>query len=130
MEKVIVIVRGVPGSGKSSFAELIGRAICTADDYHTDRQGNYNWTPENVGKAHAWCQRKCERFLKKRISPVIVANTSTTERELKPYYHLARKYGYQVFSVIVENRHDGQNTHGVPETTLEKMEKRFNIKLR
>lgn len=130
MERVIVIVRGVPGSGKTTFAELIGRAICTADDYHTDRKGSYNWKPENVGKAHAWCQRKCERFLKKGITPIIVANTSTTERELKPYYDLARRYGYQVFSVIVENRHGGENTHGVPEETLEKMEKRFNIKLR
>jgi predicted kinase len=130
MEKVIVIVRGVPGSGKTTFAELIGRAICTADDYFTDSYGSYNWTSDNVGKAHSWCQRKCERFLKKSITPVIVANTSTTERELRPYYDLARRYGYKVFSVIVENRHNGENTHGVPEATLEKMENRFNIKLR
>lgn len=127
---ILIIVRGVPGSGKSSFAELLGtKAICTADDYHV-RDGEYNWTPERIGAAHDWCQRKCRRFMKKRISPVVVANTSTTERELKPYYDLARQFGYKVYSVIVENRHDGQNIHGVPEKTLEKMVNRFDIKLR
>jgi hypothetical protein len=60
---------------------------------------------------------------------IIVANTSTTARELKPYYDLALKYGYQVFSVIVENRHEGKNIHNVPEETLQKMAERFSIKL-
>jgi len=129
MEKNLIIVRGIPGSGKSTFAELLGRAICTADDYHMDRKGNYNWRPENVGRAHAWCQRKCERFLKAGIGRVIIANTSTTEDEIRPYILMAKKYGYMVFSVIVENRHGGINEHNVPEVTLEKMLKRFSIKL-
>jgi predicted kinase len=129
MEKNLIIVRGIPGSGKSTFARILGRAVCTADDFHTDRNGNYNWKPENVGRAHGWCQRKCERFLKAGIDRVIVANTSTTEDEIRPYIVMAKKYGYRVFSVIVENRHGGINEHNVPGATLEKMEKRFSIKL-
>lgn len=128
--KELFIIRGLPGSGKSTVAERISRAICTADDFHTDRKGNYHWKSENVGRAHAWCQRKCERFLKKGITPVAVANTSTTEKELKLYYDIAEKYDYRVFSVIVENRHEGKNIHNVPEETMNKMEERFNIKLR
>jgi hypothetical protein len=60
----------------------------------------------------------------------VVSNTLTTEKELKPYYELAEKYNYTVFSLIVENRHGGTNVHNVPEETLDKMEKRFSIKLR
>lgn len=67
--------------------------------------------------------------MKSRITPVIVANTSTTEKELHPYYDLANKYGFEVFSIIVENRHNGINEHNVPEETLEKMRNRFDIKL-
>ena len=63
-------------------------------------------------------------------SPVVVSNTFTQEWEMKPYYELAEKYGYTVFSLVVENRHNGINTHGVPDETLEKMENRFEIKLR
>lgn len=129
IERSLVILRGVPGCGKSTFAELIGRAVCTADDYHTDSDGNYNWKPENIGKAHDWCQRKCVRFMKCGVSPIIVANTSTTEKEFKPYYDFAKKHGYRVFSVIVENRHEGINSHGVPIETLEKMKNRFDVKL-
>jgi len=129
MKKNLIIVRGLPGSGKSTFAKLLGRAVCTADDFHTDRNGNYNWKPENVGRAHEWCKRKCKRFMKAGIETVIIANTSTTEDEIRPYIMIAKNYGYRVFSIVVENRHGGVNEHHVPETTLEKMKNRFSIKL-
>jgi hypothetical protein len=93
------------------------------------RDGVYNWMPERIGAAHDWCQRKCAKFMKRRAERIVVANTSTTERELKPYYDLARNFGYTVYSVIVENRHNGQNIHDVPDQTLEKMVNRFDIKL-
>lgn len=128
MEKVLFIVRGVPGSGKSSVAELLGKAICCADDYYM-HDGEYKWNPDDIGTAHAWCQRKCRRFMKKQIGRIIVANTSTSERELKPYMDLARQFGYKVFSIIVENRHGGVNVHNVPEAVLDKMVNRFSIKL-
>lgn len=48
---------------------------------------------------------------------------------MKPYYELAEKYGYVVFSLIVENRHGGVNEHGVPEDKLEQMKNRFEVKL-
>jgi len=34
-----------------------------------------------------------------------------------------------VFSIIVENRHNGWNEHGVPQEKLEQMKTRFEIKL-
>jgi hypothetical protein len=42
---------------------------------------------------------------------------------------LAKKYGYTVFTLIVENRHGGKNTHGVPDDKLQIMKDRFQIKL-
>ena len=128
MEKVLIIVRGIPGCGKSTFAKLLGGKVFTADDYHMV-DGKYMWTQEKAGAAHVWCQSECERYMKWELSPAIVANTSTTVKELKPYYDLAEKYGYKIFSVIVENRHSGVNEHDVPEETLEKMRNRFDIKL-
>ena len=130
MKKYLYIVRGIPGSGKSTFAELIGSelTICTADDYHMV-DGVYQWKPENIKKAHAWCQDKAKTLMRTGLTPVVVANTSTTVKEMQPYYDLAEKYGYQVFSIVVENRHGGINTHEVPEEVLEKMKKRFDIKL-
>jgi len=128
MKKDLIIVRGIPSSGKSSVAALFGRAICCADDYFTYGD-KYLWKPEKVGTAHEWCQRKCRRFMDKSIERVIVANTTTTEKELQPYLDLSEKFGYRVYSIIVETRHNGKNSHNVPEATLDKMRARFSIKL-
>ena len=60
---------------------------------------------------------------------IVVSNTSTMENELKPYYNLAKQYNYMVISLILENRHNGVNTHGVPDDKLKQMKERFEIKL-
>lgn len=123
--KTLVIARGVPGAGKSSFAYLISNYVCEADDYHYLDSGDYDWKPENVHKSHIWCQNRCERFMKLEREKIVVSNTFTTERELKPYYELAEKYDYNVVSLIVENRHGGKNTHNVSDETIEKMRNRL-----
>ena len=130
MTKYLFIVRGIPGSGKSTFAEQLApnAQICTADDFHI-KDGKYDWRPENVKKAHAWCQANAEKLMGDDITPVVIANTSTTMKEMQPYYDLAEKFGYQVHSIIVENRHGGINVHEVPKETLEKMTNRFEIQL-
>ena len=60
---------------------------------------------------------------------IVVSNTFTQEWEIEPYFELAKEYGYKVFVVIVENRHNGVNAHNVPEDKIEQMKNRFNIKL-
>jgi hypothetical protein len=64
------------------------------------------------------------------VDKIIVSNTFTQEWEMTPYYEMAEKFGYRVHSLIVENRHGGQNEHGVPEKKLEQMENRFEVKLK
>jgi hypothetical protein len=48
---------------------------------------------------------------------------------MQAYYDLATEYGYTVFSLVVENRHNGVNVHNVPEEVLESMKNRFELKL-
>jgi hypothetical protein len=67
--------------------------------------------------------------MKDDIPTIIVSNTFTQEWEMEVYYLLAEEMGYQVTSLIVENRHGGQNVHGVPEDKLKAMRDRFEIKL-
>src|SRR5690606_3684588 len=115
-------------SGKSTFAKKICFYNLAADDYFTDKDGNYNFDPASLGLAHNWCQNQTEEYMRMGVEDIAVHNTFTTEKEMKPYYDLAAAYGYKVFSIIVEKRHEnGDNGHNVPEETLDKMEKRFQI---
>jgi len=137
MSGILFLVRGLPGSGKTSFATHIWNeyAICEADQYFYDKEGNYNFDPSKIKDAHAWCKNKVETMmgdhqLNEQYYPEIaVSNTFTQEWEMKDYFDLADKYGYKVVSLIVENRHGGKNVHGVPEDKLEIMKNRFEIKL-
>jgi len=130
MNKTLIVIRGLPGSGKSTFARILVEpgCICTADDYFM-KDGKYQWDATKIGIAHNVCIVKCERLMKMQLPTIAIANTSTTKKELKPYYDLAEKYNYKIFSIIVENRMNTKNTHNVPEETIEDMKKRFDIQL-
>jgi len=129
MEKTLILIRGIPGSGKSEFAKLLDiKAICCADDYFIHK-GIYDFQPKKIEDAHEWCQKKCRRFMQKEIERIVITNTSSTEWELCPYIDLAKDFDYKTYFIIVENRHNGINVHNCPETVIEKMKKRFEIKL-
>jgi predicted kinase len=128
-EKILYIVRGIPGSGKSTFAKQLTSNVFEADHYFIDNEGNYNFDPSKIKDAHKDCQDNVRYAMESSITKIAVSNTSTQEWELQPYFELSEKYGYTVFSVVVENRHGGVNQHGVPEDKLQIMKDRFQVKL-
>jgi predicted kinase len=138
MNKKLYIVRGLPGSGKSTFAEaLVGNdfLVCEADKFFYDKEGNYNFDGSKLKEAHESCRNLVETYMKDSLlndqfyREIAVSNTFTREWEMQAYVDLAKEYGYTVFSIIVENRHGGENVHGVPQEAIQKMKERFEIKL-
>jgi predicted kinase len=132
--KELFLLRGLPGSGKSTLAKSIGGIRLEADQYFEDADGNYVFDASKLKNAHSYCQSQCRAWMKtdgKQVNAdrIIVSNTFTQEWEMKPYYDIAEKYGYRVYSLIVENRHGGVNEHGVPAEKLEQMKNRFEVKL-
>ena len=129
MEKILYIVRGLPGSGKSTFAKQLTSNVFEADHYFYDNDGNYNFIPSEIKNAHKECNQFVKYAMESSIEKIAVSNTFTQEWEMEPYFELAKKYGYKVFTIIVENRHGGTNVHNVPEDKIEQMKNRFEIKL-
>lgn len=132
MEKILYIVRGLPGSGKSTLSKtLVGKDYYhkEADMFFLDDDSNYIFETTKLKEAHNWCQEEIGFLMSLDHSPVIVSNTFTQEWEMKPYFDLAKQYRYKVFSIIVENRHGGVNEHDVSDEVLTKMRDRFEIKL-
>lgn len=126
--KKLLIVRGTSGSGKSTFVEdLVSDDIdwCEADWYFGSFD-NYKFDPTKLKNAHSWCKSQIEEHMKNGSEKVVVSNTFTTEWEMKPYLDLAEKYGYTVFTVIVEKRHENKDIHNVPIETRQKQAERLS----
>ena len=133
MEKILYIVRGIPGSGKSTFAKSLG-GIHVEADQHFMVDGVYKFDGSQIKNAHNYCQGQTMAWMKAEsdqidTSKIVVSNTFTQEWEMEPYFEMAKEYGYKIFTVIIENRHGGINEHNVPEEKIEQMRNRFEIKL-
>ena len=137
MNKKLYIVRGLPGSGKSTFAEaLVGHdfLVCEADKYFMV-DGEYKFDGSKLKEAHESCRNLVETYMKDSLvndqfyREIAVSNTFTQEWEMQPYFDMAENFDYKVFSVIVEISHGGVNEHGVPEDKIQLMKDRFEIKL-
>lgn len=142
--KTLYLVRGVSGSGKSTFVDSIAGSLinmsgvglgnnvgkASADRFFYDDDGNYNFDASKLGQAHESCFDSVSHMMDNQFTHIFVDNTFTRDREMNPYITLAKSKGYRVFTLIIENRHGGTNRHSVPEHVLDKQAQRFSIKLR
>ena len=137
----LYLIRGLPGSGKSTFAQELATSLDAchheADHFFQYRRGPSEtivWTEEyafdatKLHEAHCACKGWTGDCMEEGCD-IVVSNTFTTEKELKPYLEMAAKFGYRVTTLIVENRHGNSSIHGVPEETMTKMRDRFSVKL-
>lgn len=132
MDKMLYLIRGLPGSGKSTIAKKL-TSLLDCGHYEADMffmvDGEYRWNAEFVGHAHHWCRSRAEQDMSQGVENVIISNTFTTEKELKPYLAMASEFGYNITTMIVENRHGNESIHAVPEEAIDKMRNRFSVKL-
>lgn len=136
--KKVLILRGLPGSGKSTYAKSRMEAflvsseytehrnegyprIWSADDFHFNIEGVWEFNPANIGATHQACFRGFLASLQKNAPLIIVDNTNTQRFEISPYYLAAEAFGYEVqivaFNVSVEESL-ARNIHNVPEKTI------------
>ena len=126
-EIILYAFRGLPGSGKTSFAKSLNLKFFEADQYFEKfNDSKYDFKLQK--KAHQYCYQSVKEELENGRS-VIVSNTMTSEEEVLEYYSLAKELNVKFVSVILENRHNGESIHNVPISSIEKMKKRFHIKL-
>lgn len=122
------IIRGLPGSGKSTYAEKLKEEMniknhFEADMYFLDKDGNYNFIPKIVYKAHKWCIAEVEKTIQ-NSEDVIVANTFTKQSEINQYTNLMKKYP-ELKVVIYEMQTQFETIHDVPDYAFENMKNRW-----
>lgn len=125
----MIILRGISGAGKSTYVKknFPDAVVCSADTYFVDQDGNYNFDPSKLGHAHNHCQNSFKHALDRNQPLVVVDNTNTTMREMKPYLQMAKDHGYDVEVVRIETPLDvasRRNVHGVPYDAVKRMKGR------
>jgi hypothetical protein len=139
--KRLMIMRGLPGSGKSRLAldicheeEEAGRScIIQSADYHfTNDDGSYTFRPAEIGIAHFKCQKNAWDCMAGGYEGVIIDNTNISLHEFSVYLWMAREHGYEVsyHEPYTDWARDPiecakRTTHGVPLDRVQAMAARW-----
>ncbi|VVC24396.1 Hypothetical protein CINCED_3A018045 [Cinara cedri] len=141
--KVMVIMRGLPGCGKSFQAKDIlnqcytnpnsDEFIFSADKFFINKHtGRYHYNKSKINDAHLWSQQKVKHAVEHGVTPVIVDNTHTQAWEMEIYFKLSVNNGYWI--EIIEPTSEWaweskelfkKNVHNVPYDAIEPMIHRY-----
>jgi len=126
---IVIIMRGIPGSGKSKFVKnkYPNSTVCSADYYH-ERHGDYIFHEEEADLAHHQCRDEFDKSIKREDKIIVVDNTNITFYEMKYYIDIGEQNEYDVRFVKMiispEVAHE-RNVHNVPKDTINMLYEMF-----
>lgn len=138
--RVLVILRGLPGSGKSTLGQYIIKAtigygpythVLSTDDYFSIN-GTYKYDVAKLSDAHTWNQKRANQYLSQGISPIIIDNTNCEAWEMRPYAVCGVSNGYIIKILEPKNNWSfnpsklaHMNCHGVGFNKIKKMMEKY-----
>ncbi|KAM9192737.1 NEDD4-binding protein 2-like 1 isoform 1-T1 [Dugong dugon] len=135
--KHLYLLRGLPGSGKTTLARQLQldfprAVIFSTDDFFSQEDGTYEFNPDFLEEAHKWNQKRARKAMRNGVSPIIIDNTNLQAWEMKPYALMALENNYEVlfrepatrwkFNVPELAR---RNIHGVPREKIHRMKEQY-----
>nr|XP_042698746.1 NEDD4-binding protein 2-like 2 isoform X5 [Chrysemys picta bellii] len=139
-QKLLLILRGLPGSGKTTLSHiLLGQnrdgVVFSTDDYFRQQDG-YTYNVAQLGDAHDWNQKRAKQAMDQGRSPIIIDNTNTQAWEMKPYVETALGKGYRVefhepdtWWKFDPEELEKRNKHGVPREKIAQMLERYEYQM-
>lgn len=122
----LTLVRGCPGSGKSTWAKKyaaeIGAEHYEPDEFFVNSDGVYVFDRNKLGRYHELNRIRTSKALTEGRD-VVVSNTLTTRKEINEYVNIAKRVGCTV--EVFRSNADFGNVHGVPPETLAAMRGRM-----
>lgn len=119
---MLFIVRGLPGSGKSTIAKKLLNAGAASKHFEADmffvRDGEYQFDASRIKEAHEWCQKKVRMTLSQGDN-VVVSNTFVKQWEVQPYLDICSELGVDYAIIVATGIYP--NIHGVPDEVIDRM---------
>lgn len=122
---ILYIVRGIPGSGKSTLIKKITKNIVELDDYYNEKYGYYKFSYDEVPQSHKYALNKIEKMMIDKLDEIAVIDSFIKNKDFDQYKKLAIKYNYQPIEIIVHS--DFKDIHNVPIKRLEEMCNEFEF---
>lgn len=98
-QKTLILMRGLPGSGKSTFAKAltgIHEAVYVSADEMLESSNGYFWSYPLSCHAHEICRSLVELAMQQQRKVIVLDNMHLRPFRAKPYVDTARKHGYNI----------------------------------
>lgn len=130
-KKEVVLMRGISGSGKSTYIKnnLNDHKICSADHYFINDNNEYIFDVNKLTEAHICCMKKYLNLLINDEEKIVVDNTNLKPEEYAPYIQVALSMDYKVKIIEVHTSMDKclkNNNHGVTDIVLQRQLSNYN----
>lgn len=122
IKQTLYLVRGIPGSGKTSFAKKMFGCPIFENDMYFVHAGKYMYNTEKRSNAIDWCMSMTEECLYYGLD-VCVSNTFTKAAYIEAYVNIAKKNNANV--VVYRMCGEFDNIHDVPQDIYDNMKNTF-----
>jgi len=141
--RAVIILQGIPGSGKSTFVEELAQyvgnpmtedvQVCSNDYFWiNEKTGVYEYNPHFHDEAVFFCKENFNYFatlpLNKRPLYLVVDNTHTNLAAMQSYIDGGKKNGWDVILITLDVSVETgvkRNVHKVPAETIKSMAKKI-----
>lgn len=115
--KILYVIRGPFGTGKTEFARTITENVVSSWDYYM-QYGENKWNEKLKPYADKHCVTETELLMQSGVESIAVTSSFSSNSDIDIYYTLAEKYAYKVFCLVMDNRDIKEYKKDVPDEVI------------